>query len=387
MACYHPLKAFIIGKNEDTGKNILKIKKYETQYIYEIDEDIGKYYSSEKSLCPVAESCSEKLCTYECLEENSEGYWDGSDLTSFKTLPMTGTITAVYKDFITIPCGQCIGCRIDKSREWANRMMLELPYSTSAYFVTLTYNDENLPRRLYRSQEYEDEWSGEILESYSLDKRDLQLFNKRLRKRYGNGIRFYAAGEYGSKSLRPHYHAIYFNLPLSDLVPFKRSSEGFMYYRSATLEKLWKKGFVMVTDVTWQTCAYVARYVTKKRTGKDSEFYNYFNIEPEFSIMSRKPGLGRMWFDEHGKDAYETYIISFSTKEGSIRFRPPGYFDSLYDIDHHDELEVIKENRRKMAENANRMRLTKTDKSYLELLEVQEFNFKHRIKTLVRSDV
>ena len=132
-----------------------------------------------------------------------------------------------WKDqLIQIPCGKCIGCRLEYSRQWANRCMLELQYHDSAYFVTLTYNEEHVPRTGLH---------GEM----SLRKRDFQLFMKRLRKKYSDDrIRFYAAGEYGTTTQRPHYHAILFGLHLDDLQVYK-SKDSFKYFTSPGLQRVW----------------------------------------------------------------------------------------------------------------------------------------------------
>ena len=137
-------------------------------------------------------------------------------------------------ELIQIPCGKCIGCRLDYSRQWANRLMLESEYHDSAYFVTLTYNEGNLPLHYYV-----DGSTGEAFPAATLVKRDVQLFMKRLRKAFPDQhIRFYCAGEYGDESLRPHYHLILFGLKLDDLQFYARNND-FNYYTSSKLNKIW----------------------------------------------------------------------------------------------------------------------------------------------------
>ena len=141
-------------------------------------------------------------------------------------------------DLIQIPCGHCIGCRLEYSRQWANRCLLELKDHDSAYFVTLTYNDWHVPM-----SHYTDPMTGEFCDAQTLRKRDYQLFMKRLRKAFpGQQIRFYAAGEYGPKTYRPHYHAILFGLKLDDLEFYENSEQGFPYYWSKSLQKIWDEG-------------------------------------------------------------------------------------------------------------------------------------------------
>nr|WBW04067.1 replication protein [Microviridae sp.] len=240
--------------------------------------------------------------------------------------------------------------------------------------------------------------------SMSLVKRDFQLFMKRLRKKFsGEGIRFFASGEYGSLTFRPHYHAIIFGLELHDLVPYKRSAQGFQYfnsaffqevwhegdgyytyYNSASLQSTWPNGFAVVAPVTWETCAYTARYVMKKLTGPEAEFYENFNIVPEFSLMSRRPGIARQYYEDH-PDLYEHEFINISTEKGGRKFRPPKYYDKLFDLDCPEESAKLKDVRQKMAAEAQKAKLQKTTLSYLDQLAVEERIQLARIKSLKRS--
>lgn len=187
---------------------------------------------------------------------------------------------------LRLPCGQCIGCRLERSRQWAVRCLHEKMIWEFNYFVTLTYSDKFLPAGL------------------TLDKRALQLFMKRLRKHYGDGIRFYGCGEYGDRTKRPHYHLILFNCKLDGLRFYKHQADGSPLFYSETLEKLWPFGFNVVGEVTFESCAYVARYITKKIFGDKAEAH-YGGRQPEFTVMSRRPGIGSAWFERYGKHAYE----------------------------------------------------------------------------------
>lgn len=298
-------------------------------------------------------------------------------------------------DFVEIPCGKCIGCRIEYSRQWANRMMLELEYHDSAYFVTLTYNQGHVPSALFA-----DEHTGEAHESLTLCKRDVQLFFKRLRKAFPDDkIRFYLAGEYGSNTFRPHYHAIIFGLHLDDLEVFSKSKQGFSYYSSQKLQRCWSLvpkgetysadvhniGFCLVSQVTWETCAYVSRYVTKKLTGPEASYYDYFNLTPPFTLMSRKPGIGRQWYDDH-PNCFDFEYINLHTDNGGRKFRPPKYYQKLYEVDEPELSGKLKETRRLMAEAQKQLKLSKTDLSYLDMLAVEERQFHDRTKILMRRD-
>ena len=170
---------------------------------------------------------------------------------------------------IVVPCGHCIGCRLDYSRSWADRMMLELDTAKCGIFATLTYDNEHV-----HWSQFDEE--GNPTET-TLDKRDFQLFMKRLRKAFDGKsdlpyrkIRFYAAGEYGSNTHRAHMHCILFGLSLSDLPDIRErgvNELGQKFYISDRFNSIWNNGFTLLSDVSWKTCAYVARYVTKKLNG------------------------------------------------------------------------------------------------------------------------
>lgn len=358
MACYHPAKRFLLDGLTVNGKRD------------------GKY------------------CGY--AVDHLELYADGK-LRPALDSSVSPYAVKVFSEFQQVPCGQCIGCRIDKSREWANRMMMELPYADSACFITLTYNDEHLPT----SDFLYDVDTGEVGTSYTLEPKDVTLFLKRLRRyveyhfQDNKPLRYYLCGEYGSQTYRPHYHIILFNFDFPDRKFFKRSKDGFVYYQSNVLNDLWsvrKKhgvlepiGYAMVADVTWETCAYCARYVTKKLTGKKAEFYEALNIVPEYSRMSTKPGLGRQYYEDHKDDLIKTYEINLSTPRGGKKFRPPGYFDNLFDVEYPEEHALIKENMQKLAETVKQKKLEKTSLSYLEMLAIEEQNFLHKAKKLKRG--
>ena len=304
---------------------------------------------------------------------------------------------------VTVPCGKCIGCRLDYSRQWANRCMLEMQYHDEAWFVTLTYDQAHVPLSWY-----DDPNTGEAFQAMTLRKRDFQLFMKRLRKAYEpQKIRYFAAGEYGDKKLRPHYHAILFGLHLDDLEVYEDHVGDFTYYTSKKLQSVWDsgldnfgvmcysddavgtlstatRGMVIVAPVNWQTCAYVARYVVKKQKGPASEVYKLHNIEPPFSLMSRKPGIGRQYYDDH-PDLYDYQSINISTEEGGRKFRPPKYFDRLRLSDAPDEAEKLREFRRFAADQNKTAKLSKTDNEYLDMLAVEERNQEAILKSLERS--
>lgn len=166
---------------------------------------------------------------------------------------------------LTVACGQCVACRMNRARMWSLRLMHEEKVHKESVFVTLTYEDTKLPKR------------------GSLVKRHLVNFLKRLRKAVWKKpsrrrIRFFACGEYGDKSGRPHYHLIVFGLGKAD---------------RPVIEAAWKAGLIHVGTVTADSTNYVASYVMKKQTGPEAQFlYRRLGQLPEFAVMSRRPGIG-----------------------------------------------------------------------------------------------
>lgn len=215
--------------------------------------------------------------------------------------------SAGYADLpVEIPCGQCIGCRQEKSRQWAMRCMHEASLHDANCFVTLTYSDGCLPRL------------------GSLDKRGFQLYMKRLRKMFApRKVRFFCAGEYGGRTLRPHYHSLLFGVDFPDKELWSERN-GMPVFRSRLLERLWPFGNSEIGSVTWQSAGYVAKYCQKKLTGLLAH-EEYGEREPEFGLMSRKPGIGREWYERYKDEVYRQDSVVVNGKE----MRPPKYYDNL----------------------------------------------------------
>lgn len=233
---------------------------------------------------------------------------------------------------LTIPCGQCIGCRLERSRQWAIRCLHEASLYESNAFVTLTYDDEHLPA------------------DKSLRKSDFQRFIRLLRQHFRrtrqrrrsndsdelrSGIRFYMCGEYGDLTFRPHYHACLFNVHFSDRVLFKRLGNGSCLYTSKILSKCWPHGYACFGDVTFESAAYVARYCIKKVLGANADEHykrvdengEFYWLLPEYTNMSLKPGIGAGWFERFHQDAYpRDYVIVRGKK-----VKPPKYYDKLFE--------------------------------------------------------
>lgn len=211
---------------------------------------------------------------------------------------------------VTVPCGQCIGCRLERSRQWAMRIMHEAQLHEFNSFITLTYDDLQIPL------------DGGLVKSH------FQLFMKRLRKhfnsKYTHKVRYYGVGEYGDISGRPHYHAILFGVDFPDKKLHTTNAQGHDVFRSETLTNLWGKGHALIGAVTFETAAYCARYVTKKVSGDNKEnHYQSVNpstgeltpIIPEFALMSLKPAIGDSWYEKFHTDVFPSDFLTTRGKK------------------------------------------------------------------------
>lgn len=252
---------------------------------------------------------------------------------------------AQYADLpIEIPCGQCIGCRLERSRQWAVRCVHESQLYDENCFITLTYDDEHLPA------------NGTLVTE------DYQKFMKRLRKHFPQKIRFFQCGEYGTvcrncgksemfckcKTFtptlgRPHYHACIFNADFNDKIHYRTVNE-IPLYTSETLSSLWPFGFSSIGDVTFDSAAYVARYIMKKITGDKKEDH-YGDRKPEYTTMSRRPGIGKGWYDKYKLDVYNADFVIIN----GVKITAPKFYDNQYEIEQPEKFGSIKQARIKSA--------------------------------------
>jgi hypothetical protein len=237
-----------------------------------------------------------------------------------------------------LACGQCWGCRLERSRQWAVRCMHEAQMHEENCFITLTFNPESLEKRD---------------NPLSVNRRDFQLFMKRLRKRIGKKVLVYYCGEYGDRNNRPHYHACIFGHDFKDKILYQER-DGIKLYTSPELEELWPFGFNTVGQVTFESAAYVARYVMKKVTGNgkdqvdgdglkpydriDAQTGEIIEVEPEFVGMSRRPAIGASWFAKYKNDVYPNDFVVIDGK----KVRPPKYYDRLLEREDEYALDDIK---------------------------------------------
>jgi hypothetical protein len=218
---------------------------------------------------------------------------------------------------VKIPCRRCIGCRLSYSGHWAARCLHEAKLHLENCVVTLTYDDHHLPP------------------GGSLRKRDVQLFVKRLRKKLSpQKISYLYCGEYGDDFSRPHYHIIIFGYRPDDAKPWRKKRD-VQYYRSPSLEKLWSHGNCEFGDLTFKAARYVAGYVFKKVYGDyaqehyqriDKNTGELVKVLPEFINMSKRPAIGKRWFERYQDDYFPDDFIVVEGKKLPV---PPYYFKLL----------------------------------------------------------
>lgn len=205
---------------------------------------------------------------------------------------------------LQVPCGRCIGCRLRRSAEWADRCMHEAQLHESNCFLTLTYDDEHLPR------------------DGGLDHSHFQLFMRAVRRKR-RGVSYYMCGEYGPLLGRPHFHACLFGLDFRDRSAWRRSESGEECFTSAALGGLWTRGVATVQDLTWKSASYCARYVVDKITGDGAVAY-YAGKRAEYCRMSLRPGVGKRWFERYSSDLRHDYVVR-NGREAQL----PRYYDKL----------------------------------------------------------
>lgn len=254
-----------------------------------------------------------------------------------------------------IPCGRCLGCRLERSRQWAIRCMHEAKSHEDNAFVTLTYREDQLHGLV-----------NNIGDEPSLNPRHFVLFMKRLRKEFGEGIRFFQCGEYGEQTQRPHHHALLFNLRFPDQRLWNRNSQHPTYV-SDILDNLWGHGYCTIGEVNFASASYVARYSMKKVYGPEAKDW-YAGRVPEYLTMSRRPGIGSKFFDKYSVEIYNRDACLVNGR----KVKPPKFYDTKLEKLDQDLFLSIKDSRKLAASsNAN---------NKPERMRVRERNATHRLK-------
>jgi hypothetical protein len=243
--------------------------------------------------------------------------------------------------------------------------MHEAKYHEQKAFLTLTYDDLHLP------------------ENGSLDKSHFQKFMKRLRKQHGGKLRYFMCGEYGDTTDRPHYHAILYGCDFADRTKYKKSDRGEQLWKSDELDRIWGLGLCSIGAVTPQSCGYVSRYIMKKVTGDlAQEHYARINpttgewylLTPEYVNMSRRPGIGKDFYDDFKTDLYPSDSAISAGKQMPV----PKYYDRQLEKENPALLEQLK------ARRQARARKHKADNTP-ERLAVRKLILQSKAKMLTRS--
>jgi len=255
-----------------------------------------------------------------------------------------GSVTFVRKDAIAnlkLDCQQCIECRKKRSLHWGIRMMHEASMHENNMFLTLTYDDEHLP----------------VDESLHLQ--HFQKFMKAYRNKISpTKIRFFHCGEYGTDNRRPHYHAIIFGHEFSDIQNFGKN-----LCTSEQLNELWQNGFTTIGNVTLESATYVAKYILKKVTGSLApEHYSHItrygeevSLTPEYTTMSRRPGIASTWYEEFKNDIHPEDFISIKGKKLPV----PKYYNKKYKAEDPEGYLQLRKRQLKIAKETAHNRTSK----------------------------
>jgi len=210
---------------------------------------------------------------------------------------------------LQLPCGQCIECRLARSRMWAVRCVHEAQMHEENVFITLTYSPEELKK---------------YCPNGSLNKREFVLFMKRLRfKLPGQDIGVFVTGEYGEQKKRPHWHAIIFNWHPPDAV-YKYSNErGDKIYSSKTLQDLWGLGVTELGSVTFESAGYCARYAAKKLVHGHDQKHDFHPI----SKKSCKHAIGKKFLEKNWQDIFNAGFVLVEKKDEIIKSTIPRYYE------------------------------------------------------------
>jgi len=238
---------------------------------------------------------------------------------------------------IIVKCGQCLGCRMERKRGWAIRAVHEAQMHEENSFLTLTYDNEHLPK------------------DGSVRVKDWQDFAKRVRKNKGP-FRFFHCGEYGENTFRPHYHACMFGHDFHADRTKHAQKGGHPLWISSELSELWGNGFCTIGSLSFDSAAYVAGYCVKTKTGKEANAYlervnfatgEVTTVKPEYATMSRNKGLGYSWYQKYKTDVYpDDFVVMKGQK-----FRPPAYYDTLLEKEEPEQWARIQARRQSFVAN------------------------------------
>lgn len=288
----------------------------------------------------------------------SENTSNGKKKIAFKQSETTTTQ-------LQLPCGTCIGCKLDRSLSWAIRCVHESQMHTQNSFITLTYSPEHLP------------WDGSLVKSH------ISKFIRALRKKQkSKTIRYFMCGEYGEKLSRPHYHICLFGYNFPDREIYE-NNEGILTYTSEILENIWGRGFCTIGELNFDTAAYTARYILKKINGErqkehyiktDSITGEILELEPEFTTMSRRPGIAAGWYEKYKSDIFPSDNLIHRNHSVKI----PRYYDNI--LEKEDPLQLEEQKRKRKIQAGKSL-----EDNTPERLAVREKSKQLKLKQLTRS--
>jgi len=290
---------------------------------------------------------------------------------------------------LQVPCGGCIGCRIDRSSSWATRLMHEARYHEKKCFLTLTYNDVWLPQNGSLEKNAQKPFFKKLrarldydfLREHADRPKDQQKMLLQAFRRV-NPIKYFWCGEYGDTSARPHYHAIVYGVDFPDRRKHSKNSRGDQLWVSDTLEDIWSYGHCQIGEVTQESCAYVARYIMKKVTGDRAEEHyqrispegEIYQLEPEYIRMSLKNGIGKQHYEKYKDDFYPRDHAVVNGRKVPV----PKYYDRLLERENPELLEDLKDARKLRAKSR------KADNTP-QRLKAREDCLKSKLSTLKRT--
>ena len=261
-------------------------------------------------------------------------------------------------DRITVPCGKCAACLQNRRGEWTNRLKIELEDSISAFFITLTYNEEHVT----------------FCDVPSLVKSDLQKFIKRLRKSIEPyKIRYYAVGEYGTITNRPHYHIILFNLPVDKIDNLRKA------WTDKQGEEI---GHIDVGAVTGASIHYVTKYHINKNTSPDG-------VQPSFCLMSRQPAIGHKYVEKYGINHRNRPDRAYILERGGAKNRLPRiYKDKLYSSQQREKIRILNQKRIDEIDETEKIQehyRNNPDINYYYYKDLQKENFQKNSKIKINK--
>lgn len=224
-------------------------------------------------------------------------------------------LSSVSADFLSLPCGKCEPCELNRVSSMSARMVHEASLHASSFFLTLTYDEAHLPSDGNLVPQHWTKFIGKLRAA------------TRRRSSDAPKLRFVACGEYGDRLGRPHYHAIVFGLDLTDRRIWSRSKRGDDLFCSDWLSAIWGKGNVIVGEVTSHSCSYVAAYTVKSVGGERVSTYfsnpsgDIVRRVPPFARYSTHPGIGAFWYDEYSSDCFPSdFLVSGGRKSAIPRY-------------------------------------------------------------------